>query len=83
MKLLVWLLRLIVFIGLLGLAIKNDGVIELRFFFDHNFQAPLSLVLLASFAGGAVVGLSAAVATLVRQRIELSRLRRANEAVKS
>ena len=82
MKLLVWLLRLIVFIGLLGLAIKNDGVIELRFFFDHSFQAPLSLVLLAAFAGGAVVGLSAAVATLVRQRIELGRLRRASEAVK-
>lgn len=82
MKLLVWLLRLIVFIGLLGLAIKNDGVIELRFFFDHSFQAPLSLVLLAAFAGGAVVGLSAAVATLVRQRIELGRLRRDSEAVK-
>jgi lipopolysaccharide assembly protein A len=76
MKTLVWLLRLAIFIVLLGLAIRNDSPVELRFFFDRSVQAPLSLIVLAAFAIGAVVGLSAAFATLVRQRIELGRLRR-------
>ena len=82
MKLLVWMLRLLVFIALFGLAIKNDGMVELRFFFDHATQAPLSLVLLAAFAAGVVVGLSATVATLVRQKLEIGRLRRTAAAGK-
>jgi uncharacterized integral membrane protein len=76
MKLLIWLLRIVVFVALFGLAIKNDGPIELRFFFDHSTQAPLSLILLAAFAAGAAVGVSAAFATLIRQRLEIGRMRR-------
>ena len=78
MKTLVWLLRLAIFIVLLGLAIKNDAPVELRFFFDHSVQAPLSLIVLTTFAIGTVVGLSAAFATLIRQRIELGRWRRSS-----
>ncbi len=76
MKILVWLVRLAIFIVLLGLAIRNDAPVELRFFFDHSVQTPLSLIVLAAFVTGVVVGLSAAFATLVRQRIELRRWRR-------
>ena len=81
MKYLVWLLRLAVFIVLLGLAIKNDAPVALRFFFDRSVQAPLSLIVLTTFAIGAVVGLSAAFATLIRQHIELGRWRRGNISV--
>ena len=77
MKILVWSLRIVIFVALLGLAIKNDAVVDLRFYFDHSTQAPLSLILLGAFAAGVVVGLSAAVATLIRQRLEIGRLRRA------
>lgn len=76
MKLLVWAFRLLVFIALFGLAIKNDGLVELRFFFGGQMQAPLSLVILAAFACGTVVGVSAAVVTLLRQKFEIGRLRR-------
>jgi putative membrane protein len=78
MKTLVWLLRIVIFILLFGLAVKNSGSIQLRFFLDMNWQWPLSLVLLATFAGGAVVGMSAGFATMVRQRREIGRLGRAN-----
>jgi uncharacterized integral membrane protein len=54
-----WLLRALLFIGLLGLAIKNSGAMELRFFFDRSWQLPISVVVLASFAAGLVVGLGA------------------------
>ncbi|HEX8986425.1 MAG TPA: LapA family protein [Rhodocyclaceae bacterium] len=76
MKILVWLLRVLVFVALFGLAIKNDRAVELRFYFDNAWQLPLSLVLLAAFAGGVAVGLSAALATLARQWRELGTLRK-------
>jgi len=75
MKVLLWLLRGLVFIALFGLAVKNSNPVELRFYLDGAWQAPLSLVILAAFAVGAAVGLTAAVVTLVRQGRELKRLR--------
>lgn len=74
MRILIWLLRAIVFIGLFGLAIKNSGPVELRVYFDTLWQAPLSLVVLGCFAAGALVGATAAFATLIRQRREIGRL---------
>jgi hypothetical protein len=38
------------FIGLFGLAIKNSGPMELRFFLDQAWTAPISVVILAVFA---------------------------------
>lgn len=60
-KLLVWLLRIAVFVGLFGLAIKNSGPMELRFFLDQAWIAPISVVILAVFAAGVAVGLTAAL----------------------
>lgn len=67
-KLLVWLLRIVVFIGLFGLAIKNSGPMELRFFLDHSWTAPVSVVILAVFAIGVAVGLTAALGVFLRPR---------------
>lgn len=74
MRTLIWLLRAIVFVGLFGLAIKNSGPVELRLYFDTLWQAPLSLVVLGCFTAGAVIGATAALSTLVRQRREIGRL---------
>lgn len=75
MKALVWLLRAVVFIVLLGLGIKNSAPVELRFFLEQSWQAPLSLVLLVAFTAGVVIGLAAAAGTWIRQRRELGQLR--------
>jgi uncharacterized integral membrane protein len=64
MKIVLWLLRGVLFFALFGLAVKNDRSVELRFYFDNAWQAPLSLVVLAAFAAGALLGLSVAFATL-------------------
>jgi lipopolysaccharide assembly protein A len=66
LKLLVWLLRIVVFIGLFGLAIKNSGPVELRFFLEQSWTAPISLVILTAFALGAAVGLTAALGMFLR-----------------
>ena len=75
MKVLVWLLRVIVFIAIFGLAVKNSGPVDLRFYLDSAWQAPLSVVILAAFAAGVAVGLTAAVVMIWRQGRELRRLR--------
>ncbi|MDP1652893.1 MAG: lipopolysaccharide assembly protein LapA domain-containing protein, partial [Rhodocyclaceae bacterium] len=76
MNALLWVLRGILFVILLGLAIKNGGDVELRFFFDARWQAPLSLVLLAALACGVVLGLLALLPQIVRQRRSITQLRR-------
>lgn len=81
MKILIWLLRIVIFVALFGLAIKNSTTVELRFFFDQHALAPLSLVLLTTFVAGAVVGLTAALATLIRQKRELGRIRRKTDSL--
>lgn len=76
MKVLLWSLRGILFVLLLGLAIKNSGEVELRFFFDAHWQAPLSLVLLVALCVGVVLGLLALLPLVFRQRRSLARLQR-------
>jgi uncharacterized integral membrane protein len=75
MRAVVWLLRAVIFILLFGLAIKNGGSVELRFFLNQSWQAPLSLVLLLAFTAGVVIGLAAVLGLWARQRRELARLR--------
>lgn len=75
MRVLVWLLRGLVFIALFGLAIKNSGPVDLRFYLEGVWQAPLSLVILAAFAAGAVVGLTVTLTTRMRLGRELRHLR--------
>jgi lipopolysaccharide assembly protein A len=75
MKVLVWLLRGIIFIALFGLAVKNSGPVDLRFYLGAIWQAPLSVVIVVAFAAGAAFGLTATLVTLVRQGRELRHLR--------
>jgi uncharacterized integral membrane protein len=75
MRYLVWLLRIALFVVLLGFAVKNSDVVTLRFFFDAAWPLPLVAVMLLFFAAGAVAGLSAALGTFLRQRRELVRLK--------
>jgi uncharacterized integral membrane protein len=76
MNALIWLLRGILFVVLLGLAIKNSGEVELRFFFDASWQAPLSLTLLIALSAGVVLGLLALLPLVVRQRRAIGALNR-------
>ncbi|MEK7436083.1 MAG: LapA family protein [Pseudomonadota bacterium] len=76
MRVIAWILRIILFLALFLLALKNTEPVSLRLYFDQMWQAPLILVLLVFFAAGAVVGVLATLATVFRQRRELARIRR-------
>ena len=75
MRILIWLLRITIFVMLFGLAIKNSGPVELRLYFNNAWQVALSLVILGSFIAGEILGVTAALSTMIRQRRDIARLR--------
>lgn len=79
MQAFVWILRFAIVVVLVWFAVKNAQVITLHGLPDQTLQAPLVFVLLVVFVAGVVIGLLAWIPTVVRQRRELARLRRAAE----
>jgi len=76
MRYLNWLLRTLLFIALLGFAVKNDQPVTLRYFFGYEWQSSLVVVLLLFFAAGAIVGVLAMLVNVLQQRREIARLKR-------
>ena len=76
MRSLSWLLRVLLFIALLGFAVKNDQPVLLRYFFGYEWQSPLVVVLFLFFAAGAIVGVLAMLVYALQQRREIARLKR-------
>ncbi|KAB2928696.1 MAG: LapA family protein [Dechloromonas sp.] len=75
MTALTWAIRLVIFSFLVVFAVQNTDPVSLHFVLDHVWQAPLVIVLLAFFAGGAVLGVLSVLGVIYRQRREISRLR--------
>lgn len=56
MRLIFWLLRIVVFVLLVSFVAKNFETVTLHYYLDYEYQLPLSIVLLISFAFGLVIG---------------------------
>jgi len=76
MRFLSWMLRAALFILLLGLAVKNDQTVKLSYFFGLEWETSLVILLLVFFAAGALAGILAMFVSLLKQRREISRLKR-------
>lgn len=76
MRYLIWSLRAVLFLLLLGFAVKNDQPVVLRYFFGYEWQTSLVVVLLCVFTVGVVIGLLAMLGTMFRQRRELAAVKR-------
>lgn len=76
MKVIVWLIRAIVFVLLLVLALENTSSTTLNFVAGYSWQAPLILIGLAFFGVGLIAGLVSALPAVVRLRLENGRLKR-------
>ncbi|NOU00530.1 MAG: LapA family protein [Gallionella sp.] len=74
MRYLNWLLRAVLFLALLGLALKNDQPVTLRYFLSFEWHTSLAIVLLIFFAAGVVIGIVAMFANVLQQRREIARL---------
>ncbi|CAG0940314.1 hypothetical protein GALLN_00909 [Gallionellaceae bacterium] len=76
MRYLTWLLRIVIFLILLGFAVKNDQPVVLRYFLGYEWQASLVVILLLFFAVGVGVGMLALLGNVFRQRKEIAALNR-------
>jgi len=73
-----WLLRLLLFLILLGLAVKNDQMVTLRFFFGYQWESSLVIILFLFFSAGVIVGLFGMATSIFKLRREVSRLKKEN-----
>ncbi len=78
MQLIAWLIKIVIFIVLLGFALGNTEVVHLGVFGKQEvgFDAPLVVFLLGFFALGMIVGLLTLAPRVMRQRRQVKRLRR-------
>jgi putative membrane protein len=76
MRYMIWLLRAVLFLILLGFAMKNDQPVVLHYFFGYEWQSSLILILLMFFAVGVSVGVLAVLGNIFRQRREIAILKR-------
>lgn len=77
MQTVVWILRFVIVVVLVWFAVKNAQVITIYGLPNQEWQAPLVFILLIVFVAGMLIGLLAWVPTVVRQRREIGRLKRA------
>lgn len=77
MQIVAWILRIAVLAILVWFAVKNGQEVELFLLPGQSWKYPLIFVVLVAFVAGVAIGLTAWLPTVVRQRRELSRLRKA------
>lgn len=83
MRVVLWACRILIFLFLLAFALKNTDPVHVRFFFDAAWQAPLIIIVLSFFAGGAAFGVLALLGTVFGLRREVARLKRSAAEVKT
>ena len=75
MRALLWGSRVFIFLFLFAFALRNTDLVSVRFFFGADWQAPLIIIVLAFFAGGAALGVLSLLGTVFSLRREVSRLK--------
>ena len=68
MRLLVWLVRALVFFTLFAFALNNQHDAAIRWFFGQEWRAPMVFIVLAAFALGCAFGVFAMVPSWWRHR---------------
>ncbi|WON74548.1 LapA family protein [Nitrosospira sp. Is2] len=76
MRYLMWFLRIALFLLLLGFTVKNTETVTLRYYFGYEWQAPLILIVLLSFALGLAIGVMSCLGKIFRQKREIATGRR-------
>lgn len=76
MRYVLLVLKVALFALMLTFAVKNTDPVAVRYFLGFEWRAPLIFVLLAAFCAGAALGLLGALGHVMRQRREISALKR-------
>jgi uncharacterized integral membrane protein len=73
--------KILLFVLLLGFALKNSQPVTLHYFLGYVWQAPLVVLLLAAFVLGALSGVLALLPVLFRLRRERARQHKQGDGV--
>jgi len=77
MRIAVWLFRAFLFFCLFAFALNNQHEADVRWFFGHEWRAPMIFVVLVAFAFGCAFGVLAMVPSWWRnRRLAQRRMRR-------
>lgn len=77
MRIIVWILRIIVFLVVLSFALKNTEKVPVYFFGEYALkEVPLIIVMLVTFILGLFLGLLIMLMGNMRKQRELNRLKR-------
>jgi uncharacterized integral membrane protein len=76
MRYVLWILKLALFALALTFAVKNTDPVAVRYFLGHEWRAPLIFVMLVFLCLGALLGLVSALGQILRQRREITSLKR-------
>ena len=68
MRVILWLFRAFIFFTLFAFALNNEQAVVVHWFFGAQWKAPMVIVVLAAFAGGAAIGVLAMVPSWWRHR---------------
>ena len=80
MRIVTWTIRIVLFVLLAAFGAKNVDPVTLRFYFDLSLETPLILALFGAFALGSLFGVAALIGTVLRQRRQISALRKHKDA---
>jgi len=76
MRYLGWIAKFVLFLLLLGFALKNTDAVVVHYFLGLEWRTPLSLLLFLFFSAGAALGVAAALIMTYRRRRQLASLRK-------
>ncbi|HEU4457646.1 MAG TPA: lipopolysaccharide assembly protein LapA domain-containing protein [Methylibium sp.] len=68
MRVLVWLLRIVVFVALFAFALNNQHEVALKAFFGREWRSPMIFVVLAAFGAGCAAGVAGMLPSWWRAR---------------
>ncbi len=80
MRYILWLAAPVLFLFFVTLAVKNLDAVIVRYFLGYEWRAPLIFVLLIFFILGVTLGILATLGHVIRQRRELTVLKRELDA---
>lgn len=68
MRVILWAFRVFIFFTLFAFSLNNEQPVVVHWFFGAQWKAPMVIVVLAAFAGGAAIGVLAMVPSWWRHR---------------
>jgi uncharacterized integral membrane protein len=68
MRYLIWFLRGVLFLLLLGFTVRNIETVTLYYYFGYEWRAPLILIILLFFILGLALGVLSCLGKISRQR---------------